>query len=309
MASALLKPITKAIPPERAWGIWLSRQIVARTMDAFGPSLAQVQIDPVDVRLPDGRRLVGEWVTAEGASSGGGVIYYLHGSGYAMCSARTHRRLTAWLSRLTQKPIFCVDYRIAPEHPFPAAADDARTGWDWLTGQGIAPDRIVVAGDSAGGHLAVDLALQLGNDDSPPPAALVLFSPLLDVTFGLAARRERMRRDPAITAAGAARMVRLYYGDLDPAHPRLSLDVAGSPALPPTLVQAGGAEMLAADAHQLARDIRTAGGTCDLHVFPQQVHVFQALPKVAPVAALAMAEATDFIVAALPAARQEAVSA
>src|SRR6185312_5226859 len=112
-----LRPITNVIPPERAWGLWLSRQIIARIMGTFGPSLAGTRVEHVDTRLPDGRRVKGEWVygprtptsqagRTEAASAGAdptrtGAIYYVHGSGYAVCSPKTHRRLTAWLSSLT----------------------------------------------------------------------------------------------------------------------------------------------------------------------------------------------------------------
>ncbi|MGK2881564.1 MAG: alpha/beta hydrolase fold domain-containing protein, partial [Mycobacterium sp.] len=216
-----------------------------------------------------------------------------HGSGYAICSPRTHRRLTAWLSRLTRLPVFCVGYRLAPEHPFPAAADDVHAGWDWLRHNGLAQHDIVVAGDSAGCHLAIDLVLHGAHQ--PRPAALVLFSPLVDLTFTLAGQRERLRPDPAVRATDAARLVRLYCGTIDPAHPRLVHDLASCAPLPPTLIQAGGAEMLAADAHHLATAIRTAGGECTLQVWPDQVHVFQALPRASPEAAQAMCSAAQFI--------------
>src|SRR5436305_275152 len=194
-----LRPITSVIPPERAWGLWLSRQIIARIMGTFGPSLAGTRVESVDVKLSDGRRLKGEWVygprtptsETERSSIREGAIYYVHGSGYAVCSPKTHRRLTSWLSALTGLPVFCIDYRLAPRHRFPTAADDVRAGWDWLTQQ-LAPERIVVAGDSAGGHLAVDLLLQ---PDVVHPAGLALFSPLVDLTFGLARTREQLRRD------------------------------------------------------------------------------------------------------------------
>lgn len=276
-------------------------------MDSFGPSLTGTDVEKVDVRLPDGRRVVGEWVRGAGVSGGrersnSGIrsattsdacIYFLHGSGFALCSPRTHRRLTAWLSRLTGLPVFCLDYRLAPRHRFPAAAVDARSGWDWLcTAQGFAPDRIAIAGDSAGGHLAVDLLLQ---PDVVHPAGLALFSPLLDLTFGLARIREELRRDPAIRAADAAKLVGLYCAGTDLTHPRLTLDVAGGRRMPPTLVQAGGGEMLVADSRRLAADITAAGGDCELQVWPDQVHVFQALPKLTPEAAPAMREVAAFI--------------
>jgi monoterpene epsilon-lactone hydrolase len=297
VVSALtLRQVSAVLPPERAWGLWLSRQIVAGIMDVFGPALARTRVELIDTTLPDGRRVVGEWVRDERVRRTDGGIYFIHGSGYALCSPRTHRRLTAWLSRLTGLPVFCVDYRLAPRHRFPTAADDARAGWDWLSRR-VPPERIVIAGDSAGGHLAVDLLLQ--PELAARPAALVLFSPLIDLTFCLAAERERRRRDPAIRATDAVRLVELYCGDIDPAHHRLALDVAGGPVLPPTLIQAGGAEMLAADAERLAADITAAGGNCELQVWPDQVHVFQALPRLSPEAGKAMAYAAQFVVDSL----------
>ena len=167
ISTVTLRQLSAVLPPERAWGLWAARQIIARVMDSFGPSLAGTQVEHVDVRMPDGGRLIGEWVLAAGVRRGNCAIYYVHGSGYALCSPRTHRRLTAWLSALTGLPVFVVDYRLAPRHRFPTAADDVRTGWDWLTDQhGLAPERMVIAGDSAGGHLAVDMLLQ--SDGRPP---------------------------------------------------------------------------------------------------------------------------------------------
>ena len=287
-----LRPISAVLPPEWAWSLWLSRRIVATVMDAFGPSLTGTRTEPIDVHH-DGRRVVGEWVRAPRVRSSDGAIYFVHGSGFALCSPRTHRRLTSWLSRLTGLPVFAVDYRLAPRHRFPTAADDVRAGWDWLTSQ-VPPDRVVIAGDSAGGHLSVDLLLQ-PDVAANGPAALTLFSPLIDLTLELARAREDLRRDPAIRANDAARLVALYSNGVDPAHRRLKLDVTGGPPLPPTLIQAGGAEMLLTDARHLAADIRAGGGSCTLQVWPDQVHVFQALPRLSPEAVKAMKHVARFI--------------
>ena len=296
-STVTLRQVSAVLPPERPWGLWASRQIIARVMDAFGPSLAGTRVEHVDVRTPDGRRVIGEWVYGAGVPRGGSAIYYVHGSGYALCSPRTHRRLTSWLSRLTGLPVFSVDYRLAPAHRFPTAADDVRAGWDWLRDQhGVAPERIVIAGDSAGGHLAVDLLLQ---PDVTHPAAMVLMSPLVDLTFELARTREELRRDPAIRVRDAERLVGLYCAGTDIAHPRLTLDVERGRLLPPTLIQAGGAEMLVADSRALAADISAAGGDCELQVWPDQVHVFQALPRLTPEAVPAMRKVASFVSAAL----------
>src|ERR1700744_5321307 len=289
---ATLRQLSAVLPPEQAWGLWASRRIVAGVMDAFGPSLAGTHIEHIDVHH-DGRRVVGEWVRAPGVSTSRGAIYFVHGSGFALCSPRTHRGLTAWLSRLTGQPVFVVDYRLAPRHRFPTAADDVRASWDWLTGQ-VPPNGVVIAGDSAGGHLSVDLLLQ-PDVAANGPAALTLFSPLIDLTLELARAREDLRRDPAIRADDAARLVALYSNGVDPAHRRLKLDVAGGPPLPPTLIQAGGAEMLLNDSRHLAADIRAGGGRCTLQVWPDQVHVFQALPRLSPEAVKAMKHVARFI--------------
>jgi acetyl esterase/lipase len=297
ISSVTLRQISAVLPPERAWGLWASRQIVARVMDTFGPSLSGTRVEQVDVSLADGRRVVGEWVRGAGVGTSDAAIYFVHGSGYALCSPRTHRRLVAWLSRLTGLPVFSIDYRLAPRHRFPAAADDVRAGWDWLcTEQKFAPDRIFMAGDSAGGHLAVDLLLQ---PDVAHPAGVALFSPLVDLTFGLARAREQLRRDPAIRATDAAKLIGLYCAGTDVTHPRLTLDVTGGRRMPPMLVQAGGGEMLVADARRLAKDVTAAGGDCELQVWPDQVHVFQALPRLTPEAKPAMHRVAAFVAKSL----------
>lgn len=300
VSSMVLRPITGAIPPDGPWGIWASRRIIAGLMGTFGPSLAGTRVEQVNSVLPDGRRVVGEWVygphnNAINAGPGGGAIYYVHGSGYTMCSPRTHRRLTSWLSSLTGLPVFSVDYRLAPRYRFPTAATDVRAAWDWLAHVcGLAAEHMVIAADSAGGHLTVDMLLQ-PEVAARPPAAVVLFSPLIDLTFRLGASRELQRPDPVVRADRAARPVALYYTGVDPAHHRLALDVAGGPPLPPTLIQVGGAEILEADARQLDADIRAAGGICELQVWPDQMHVFQALPRMTPEAAKAMTYVAQFI--------------
>jgi acetyl esterase/lipase len=149
-----------------------------------------------------------------------------------------------------------------------------------------------VAGDSAGGHLSIDLLLQT---DVIHPSALVLLSPVADLTFTLARTRERLRRDPAIRSRDAVRLIELYCTGIDSTHPRLKLDVETGRTLPHTLIQAGGAEMLAADVITLAEHIRMTGGQCTLQIWPDQVHVFQALPRMSPEARPAMGYIASFI--------------
>ncbi|KFZ84060.1 alpha/beta hydrolase [Amycolatopsis sp. MJM2582] len=289
LTSAFVRPIANAIPANRA-GVAFSRAFIASSLWLASPPLKGSRIEP---------GIRGEWVRAPGTSEGNAVVLYIHGSGYALCSARTHRGLTTRVSAGTGLPVFACEYRLAPRHRFPSAADDVRAAYDRLLDQGYR--RILVAGDSAGGHLAVDLAAQLLREHREPPAALALFSPLFDVTFGLAAERERMSPDPMISAAAAAQLVGLYTVDADLASERLRFAFDDIKGFPPTIIQAGGREMLAADAIELARALRRAGADCELDVVPGQMHVFQALTRFIPEAAPAMERACRFLTGNLPA--------
>lgn len=286
----------------------LSRAIVAGSLAALSPRLVGTQIEPVDERAAGAPRVRGEWVRAGGATRADAVILYLHGSGYVICSPRTHRGLTSRLSAYTGLAVFSCDYRLAPKHRFPNAADDVAAAFGWLLAPGYAADKIIIAGDSAGGHLAVDLTLDLTHQGLPAPGALVLFSPLYDTTFPLAAGQERRRRDPMISAKQARKLIELYTQGVDPVHRRLALATADARNLPPMLIQAGGAEMLSADARRLAEEVIATGGRCELEIWPDQMHVFQALLAVIPEAKPALRRAAAFIAEQLEASTPSAVA-
>lgn len=305
ITSLTLRPLTAVIPMNRH-GVRVSRQVVATSLALLGPGLPGSRVVRVDRSTLRGPSVRGEWVRGPGADRDDAVIFYIHGSAYAICSARTHRGITSRLSRATGLPVFSCDYRLAPNHRFPSAPDDVRAAYEWLLREGHAPDRIVIAGDSAGGHLAVDLTLQLLHEGARPPAALALFSPLFDPTFELAAARERRRRDPMIAAARAQRMLDLYFADADRLAPRMTFSFDDVQAFPPTLVQAGGREMMAADAEALTEAVTASGSHCELEIWPGQMHVFQALPRAVPEAAPALARAAEFVVAELDAAERRA---
>lgn len=292
--SRTLRPLT-AFVPANPHGVRFARHLVAGSLAVLGPGLPGSRVVRVVRPVGKGPTPRGEWVRGPGAEREDAVILYVHGSAYTICSARTHRGITTRLSQRTGLPVFACDYRLAPRHRFPAAADDVRAAYDWLIGEGHDPSRIVLAGDSAGGHLAVDLALELIRQDRPAPAALVAFSPVLDLSMTLAAARERMRPDPMISAARAARLLDLYLVGQDRAAPRLRFSFDGADRFPPTLVQAGGREMLAADAIELARGLESAGASVRLEVWPDQMHVFQALARVVPEAGQALDVAAAFV--------------
>lgn len=301
VASVTLRPLTTVVPANRA-GVLFSRRLVAAGLAVLDPPLRGSRFVRVARPVGPGPGVRGEWVRAPGATRDDGVILYVHGSAYAICSSRTHRGITTRLSAKTGLPVFSCDYRLAPSHRFPCAADDVRAAYDWLLGEGHDPARIVLAGDSAGGHLAVDLTVELIRAGRVPPAALALFSPLLDVSMVGAELRERMRPDPMISAARAARLVGLYVAHHDPSAPRLTFSFDGLHGFPPTLVQAGGREMLAADAVELARRLQAVGAACELEVWPGQMHVFQALSRVVPEGERALDRAAGFLLGRLDAA-------
>jgi epsilon-lactone hydrolase len=287
-----LRPLAERVPTNRP-GVAFTRSLVAASMLA-GDSPRGVDVEKV--RCGPVR---GEWVRPRDVTAGQ-VILYLHGSGYAICSPRTHRGLVARLARYTRVPAFCVEYRLAPEHRYPAAADDVDAAYAWLIRQGYAAKDIVIAGDSAGGHLALDLIAENARTGREQPRSVVLFSPLLDLTLELAARQEKVRRDPLISAAAAKRLVGLYTAQQPADLPRLQLRLDQSENLPPFLIQVGGVEMLRADAEEMARMVQNAGGTAHLQIWPGQLHVFQAFSRLIPEARTALRDAADFITTANP---------
>ncbi len=254
-------------------------------------------IDRLSAPAPEGTVVTdgpnGEWVRGPGVPENRkAAILYLHGSGYVVCSPRTHRELVARLSRKAGVPAYVVDYRLAPEDPFPAAFDDCVEAYRYLLDAGY--DRIVVAGDSAGGHLAVSLVAALTEASLPVPAGLVLFSPLVDPSFDTAAAISKEARDPMFTAAAARRMLSLYTAAADPQDARLAVTSAEPQDMPPVLLHAGSREMLAADARALDAWLRAADVDVRTTIWPGQVHVFQLLGFL-PEARRAVAEAGAFV--------------
>lgn len=284
-----LRHLNNVIPMNRP-GVWFARGLIATIMGTLGSMPDGTRILPV--RGPGVR---GEWVLGPGVEFGRRAGYYVHGSAYVICSARTHRKLVARLSQATGLPMFVVDYRLAPEHRFPTAADDVEAGYRWLLGQGYLASDIVIGADSAGGHLTCDMLLAHAGEPEFQPAGVVLFSPLIDLTLGLAEQQEAVRLDPAISAAAARGLVALYVAGQDPDNVRLRLDFSRADRLPPVLTQVGGFEMLSADARYLDAEIRRAGGVSTLEVWPGMVHVFQALPRLAPESKSALRRVAAFI--------------
>ena len=271
---------------------WPQRRMVREMFDTVGmtPLPRGTRARPVaegDVR--------GVWLTGRGADPANGIVLYLHGGGFVFGSRRTHRHLAAALSAATERPTFLMDYRRAPEHPFPAAADDVLAAYKWLLETGHAPESITVMGDSAGGHLAAGLLADLSRRRLPMPAAAVLFSPFLDLGCVGVVDRDAARRDPFVPPQRAIECGLSYAGIYALSHRRLNVLGASKRRWPPVLIQVGDTECLLGDSERMAESIRAAGGHCELQVWPGQVHVFPAFYRLIPEGRAAIRYVGEFV--------------
>ena len=261
------------------------------------PQLARID-DPVQARaemesashawLARPRRVVPVWrqLQAEGARVGalsarpgrgavpGAVVLFLHGGAYATGSPSTHWSLYAQLARLSGVEHIAADYRLAPEHPFPAAFDDALIAWHGLLAQGFAPGRIVIAGDSAGGGLALALLARLCAEGTPP-AGLVAFSPWTDLTGSAASLRENAARDPLLPASRLSATVERYLQGAPADDPRASALFADFPCCPPVHLQHSESEILRDDTSCMAERLRGFGAEVTVQSWPDAPHVWQ----------------------------------
>ncbi|MGH7398349.1 MAG: alpha/beta hydrolase [Candidatus Rokuibacteriota bacterium] len=204
----------------------------------------------------------------------GRVVLYLHGGGYVIGSPRSHRHLAAAIARAAATDALLLDYRLAPEHPYPAAVDDATAAYRWLLDQGVAPERIVIAGDSAGGGLTVAALLALREARVPLPAGGVCISPWVDLTCSGESYRTKAEVDPIVRRAGVEEMAKAYLGTTPPRSPMASPLFADLRGLPPLLIHVGGDEILLDDAVQLAERARAAGVEATLEVYDRMIHVW-----------------------------------
>lgn len=213
------------------------------------------------------------WFVPEEADPGS-VLVYLHGGGYSIGSIQSHAWFISRLAKDAGVRAFAVDYRLAPEHPFPAALDDATAVWRWLLERGVDPSRAVLAGESAGGGLTMSTLLSLRDAELPMPAAAAVLSPWVDLTLSGASIDAHARFDYLHRPVLETYVARFLRG-VAPDHPLVSPLFAELNGLPPLLVQVGGAEALLDDAVRLAERARAAGVDTSLSVYDDMVHAFQ----------------------------------
>ncbi|MCB1684166.1 MAG: alpha/beta hydrolase [Pseudomonadales bacterium] len=216
-------------------------------------------------------------ITVAGVREDRGLLY-LHGGGYMLGSLDTHAELMGRLAEACRAPVLGVDYRLAPENPYPAAVEDAVASYDRLLANGIRPDQVVIAGDSAGGGLTLACLLALKAQGKPQPAGAVLLSPWTDLTGSGESSRSRAALDPMISAENLLPTAKLYIGDTDPADPGVSPLFGDLTGLPPLLIQVGDHEVLLDDSTRLAERAVAQGVTAELEIYEEAFHVFQAMP-------------------------------
>jgi len=220
-----------------------------------------------------------EWVTAPGCDPQRAILY-LHGGGYVIGSINTHRRLAYDISAASGARVLVIDYRLAPEHPFPAAVEDAAKAWRWLMQQGFAASRLAIAGDSAGGGLTLATLVNLRDQKLGLPACAVAISPWVDLEGLGNSITARAAQDPMVQKDGLLWMAGMYLGGKDAKTPLAAPLHADLKGLPPILVQVGTAETLLDDSTRIAERLHEAGVDVRLAIWPNMLHVF---PLFAPI--------------------------
>jgi len=233
--------------------LWIPKDVRITPVDAFGV--------PAELIVPSSARK--------------GIILYLHGGAYALGSPRMHREFLSRLAKTCRRQVLSLDYRLAPEHPFPAALEDCLSAYDWLLSQGFAPSEIALAGDSAGGGLAAAALVALRDLHRELPACAVCISPWLDLS---ALPVKTAPGDPVLNQEVLDTYAKAYAGDNDPANPLISPLLADLRGLPPINIQASEHEILLEQSKQFEEKARQAGVEIRLDCWPGMFHVFQMVP-------------------------------
>jgi acetyl esterase/lipase len=267
----------------------LLQMFSARPVPATPPTLAEQRAGmsaflganplPADVETSkvSANGVPAEWFSIP-SSDPARVVLYLHGGGYVIGSNDSHREFTARVARACSGRVLSLDYRLAPEHPFPAAVDDAVAGYRYLLGSGVKPASIVIAGDSAGGGLTVATFVALKQAGEPMPAAGVCLSPWVDLEGTGDSMTSRDALDPMVHKPGLLEMAAHYLqgkNARDPLASPLYADLAG---LPPMLIQVGTSETLFDDSTRLTAKAKAAGIDVTLEEWDEMIHVFQVFP-------------------------------
>jgi len=269
----------------------------ARAVIEFGASRAVLpagtSVEPVVAGT-----VPAEWVRAANVATDK-VILHLHGGGYTKCSCNTSRLTAAQISAASACSVLVIDYRLAPEHPFPAALEDAAAAYRWLLDQGFEPENIVLLGDSAGGGLGVSTLVTLVANGDKLPCAAVLLSPWADLTGSGESMTTRADADPWMTERECRTSAELYAAGADLGHPLISPLFADLSGLPPLLIQVGTDEILRDDSLRLAENAKGAGVDVTLDVWEGMWHVWHYFAPQLPEGVQAIEKVGEFVQARL----------
>jgi epsilon-lactone hydrolase len=243
----------------------------------------------------DAGGVAAEWVVTP-VSQDRRHILYLHGGGYVIGSASLYRHLTWRLARAARGRLLAANYRLAPEHPFPAALDDAMSAYEWMLADGADPRQVAVIGDSAGGGLAFAMLLRCRDEGRVPlPAAVVALSPWTDLALTGASLSRNAVADPFLDANGIPPIAECYLAGADPRHPYASPLYGDPTGLPPALIQVGSDEVLRDDATRMAERLRAAGCEVALEIWPRMPHVWHLFASMMPEGRRAITRIGNFV--------------
>lgn len=258
-AAKMPPPVNPAPADMRAW----FESINAQTPVAQGLEISSVNVAPWS----------GEWLrTPDGDTKR--LLIYFHGGGFLFGSSGSHRVVTSNLARLTAASVLSVDYRLAPEHPAPAAHDDCFDAYCWALKQGYEPAAIALGGDSAGGNLALSSALRARDEGIPMPGCVVMLSPALDLA-GDGESHTRLKNAPLLTKELVDLFNGVYVGEGDLRSPLVTPFYSDMSGLPPTLIHVGSNELLVDDSVTIAERIQKAGSSVELKIWQDMVHCWQ----------------------------------
>ncbi len=275
MASEQLKTVHELLGSVDLSGLTLQQR------RAFMAAAAAPPPEGTTVDAVDAGGVPAEWVTAAGVTGERAVLFF-PGGAYHIGTLATLRRLLALVSAAAQARVLSVGYRLAPEHPFPAAVHDALTAYRWLLARGIAARQIAIAGNSSGGGLALALLVALCDAGEPVPAAAVAISPWTDMEMTGESRRTRAAADRMITPDGVKEAAGWYLAGQDPRHPYASPVHADLQGLPPILIHVGDAEILLDDSTRFAARARAAGVEVTLEVWDDMPHCWHTFAGLLP---------------------------
>jgi monoterpene epsilon-lactone hydrolase len=223
------------------------------------------------------------------------ALLYFHGGGFFFGSLQSHRHLVSRLAVAAGVTAVSVDYRLAPEHPFPAALEDALAAYRWLLGQGVPPSGIVLAGDSAGGNLAAAAVLRIRDEGLPTPGGLYLISAWLDLTLSGDSYEVRAAQDPILSRESMREVTQLYLGQIDRRSPYASPIYGDLAGFPPLMIQVGANEVLLSESLAFAQKAAIHGVDVRLHVWPEMIHAWPLFHSALPQGIRAIAEAGNWM--------------